>query len=124
MVKTDDMNTPEKHRPDEFSPPDEFSAGGERDGEQRGYSLQFDDDERDSWNYDDEYRRKKDLDEEEEDYLKDEDDMDIEEEEDEIFGEQRPAWTIREEEEEGEENAPVVSGVATAPAPFPPEPAH
>src|SRR6266542_3442069 len=72
MVETDDMNTPEKHEPDEFSPPDEYVAGGERGGEPRGFSLQFDDDERDSWNYDDEYRRKKDLDEEEEDYLKDE----------------------------------------------------
>ena len=39
MVKTDDMNTPEKHEPDEFSPPDEYIAGGERDGEPRGYSL-------------------------------------------------------------------------------------
>src|SRR6266508_2832753 len=98
MVKTDDMNTPEKHEPDEFSPPDEYVAGGERDGEPRGYSLQ----------YDDEYRRKKDLDEEEEDYLKDEEDMDIEEEDDEILGEQRPAWSIREEEEEEEEEiAPV-----------------
>src|SRR5215510_12473803 len=125
MVKTDDMNTPEKHEPDEFSPPDEYIAGGERDGEPRGFSLQFDDDERDSWNYNDEYRRNKDLDDEEEEYLKDEEDMDIEEEEDEIFGEQRPAWSIREEEEEEEEEeeiAPVVSGVAPAPAPFAPEP--
>src|SRR5262245_64363274 len=106
MVKTDDMNTPEKHEPDEFSPPDEFIAGGERNDEPRGYSLQFDDDDRDSWNYDDEYRRNKDkdLDDEEEDYLKDEEDMDIEEEEEEeILGEQRPTWTIREEEEEEEE---------------------
>src|SRR5215475_10431740 len=101
MVKTDDMNTPEKHEPDEFSPPDEYVAG-EQDGGSRGYSLQFDDDDRDAWNYDDEYRRKKDLDDEEEDYLKDEDDMDIEEEE-EIFSEERPAWSIREEEEEEEE---------------------
>src|SRR5262249_12330796 len=123
MVKTDDMNTPEKHEPDEFSPPDEFIAGGERDGEPRGYSLQFDDDERESWNYDDEYRRNKNLDEEEEDYLKDEDDMDIEEE-DEIFGEERPAWSIREEEEEEEEEiAPVASGVAPVATPFAPEPA-
>ena len=90
MVKTDDMNTPEKHEADELSPPDEYIAGGERDGEPRGYSLQFDDDDRDSWNYDDEYRRKKDTDDEEEDYLKDEDDLDIEED-DEVFGEERPA---------------------------------
>src|SRR5262245_48239666 len=120
MVKTDDMNTPEKHEPDEFSPPDEYIAGGEQGGGPRGYSLQFDDDDRDSWNYDDEYRRNKKLDDEEEDYLKDEDDMDTEEE-DEIFGEERPAWSIREEEEEEEEEeeiAPVVSGVAPVAAPF------
>src|SRR5215510_11073664 len=101
MVKTDDMNTPEKHEPDELSPPDEYIAGGERDVKPQGYSLQFDDDDRDSWNYDDEYRRKKDVEEEEEeeeDYLKDEDDMDIEDD-DEIFGE-KPAWSISEEEEE------------------------
>src|SRR5215813_1672921 len=98
MVKTDDINTPEQHEPDDFSSPDEYIAG-EHDVKPQGYSLQFDDDDRDSWNYDDEYRRKKDVEEEEEeDYLKDEDDMDIEDDDDEIFGE-KPAWTITEEEE-------------------------
>src|SRR5215475_14946807 len=106
MVKTDDMNTPEKHEPDEFSPPGEHFAG-DQDGAPKGYSLQFDDDDRDSWNYDNEYRRKKDLDDEEEDYLKDEEDMDIEEEEEEILSEERPAWSISEEEEEEEEEEPA-----------------
>src|SRR5215475_4654979 len=122
MVKTDDMNTPEKHEPDEFSPPDEYFAG-DQDGEPKGYSLQFDDDDRDSWNYDNEYRRKKDHHDEEDDYLKDEEDMDIEEEEEEIFGENRPAWSISEEEEEEEEPAPAISSVAPIATPFAPEPA-
>ena len=118
MVKTDDMNTPEKHDSDELSSPDEYIAGEHDDGGQRGFSLQFDDDDRDSWSYDDERRRNKDINNEDDDYLKDEDEMDIEDD-DEIFGEERPAWSIREveEEEEEEEIAPVVSGVAPAAAP-------
>src|SRR5262249_10420208 len=75
-VKNDDRNAPEKHERDEFSP-NEYSAG-EQSGGPRGYSLQFDDDDRDPWNYGDDYRRDKDLDDEDDDYLKDEDDMDTE----------------------------------------------
>src|SRR5215470_1308057 len=112
MVKTDDMHTPEKHERDEFSP-GEYIAGGHNDSP-GGYLFQFDDDERDPW---DEYRRNKDMDEDD-DYLK-------EDEEEEIFEKEpisKPIWSIGEEEEE-EEPAPVVSGVAPAAPLFAPEPA-
>src|SRR5262245_50392961 len=114
MVKTDDKNAPGKYERSELSP-NEYTAS-ERNSGPGAYSFQFGDDDRDPWSYNDDYRRDKDLDDEEDDYLKDEDE---DEGEDDIFGNKKPIWSTNEEEEEEEPSESVTAVIITTPAPEP-----